>query len=37
MCSRLRAVLALCAAGEDAAPLVARKLALAAGRALARR
>jgi len=34
MCSRLRCALALCAAGEDAPPLVARKLGLAAGRAL---
>jgi hypothetical protein len=36
MCSRLRCALALCAAGEDASPLVARKLSFAAGRALAR-
>jgi hypothetical protein len=34
MCSRLRCALALCAAGEDASPLVARKLGFAAGRAL---
>jgi len=36
LCSRLTVALALCAAGEDASPLVARKLSFAAGRALAR-
>jgi hypothetical protein len=34
MCSRLTVALALCAAGENTSPLVARKLGLAAGRVL---
>ncbi len=37
MSSRLSVALALCAAGEGTAPLVARKLGFAAGRALAKR
>jgi hypothetical protein len=37
MCSRLTVALAVARAGHDCAPLVARKLGLAAGRVLANR